>query len=550
MEQEIINTSKHQVSLTNVLNSVEDIIYITDSKGSFLNIYGNEVVKTAKANGNYIREIISELFEKDTNRLHSSAHKRALAGEIFSYEWNINYKTKTFFYKTILSPLKNDASETIGVVGIIHNISREKALEKYHREIKLMFKTLTNVAKSAIISVNEFGSIEYCNPATLQLFGYDEGEIRGELFTKLIEGVKIEKSEDGIIKFDENLCDAKSIELLGVRKNGEKIPIEFSISQYKVFNTSHHVLIIQDISSRKKAEEERKLYQKTLEKKNSELQNALEDLKKMQNQLIQSEKMASLGALVAGIAHEINNPLAFVSSNLNRFKEYFYELVGLLNKWREFGGKVKSTNQFTSEIQALENFEMNIDLGFIIYDCKELLQHNTEGIERIKNIVMQLRGFSHISEDHAVEADINKAMDETLTLIWNELKYKAEVIKEYESLPKVRCYIREIQQIFVNLLINSIHAIKEKGEIRIKTFRSGSDVKIQISDNGAGMSPEVKNKIFDPFFTTKPVGEGTGLGLWISMSIIQKHNGQIEVESEEGKGSTFTITLPIESEQE
>jgi two-component system, NtrC family, sensor kinase len=540
------------ISVTDVLNSIKEIIYVADVNGNVVSLYGNPFLKNGINSDNYLNRIITEVFEKDENRIHTSSHRRCINGESFMYEWELNIDSKTYFFQTSLSPIVNSQSEISGITGIIRNISREKALNRFHREIELMFRTLTNAAKSAIISVNENSEIEYCNPATEHLFDYDKNELLGQnfqvLFFKGSESFVSGKSDS--TNYDEKILNANNTELIGLKKTGEKIPIECSSSTYEILNIRHRVIIIQDISERKLVEKQRNSYQQKLEKKNKEIAEALEYSTKMQNQLVQSEKMASLGALISGIAHEINNPLAFVASNLNRFQEYFTDLFDLLARWKNLQESIAQSNLFNKELEDINSFEKKIDYEFIVSDCKELLKHNFEGIERIKNIVMQLRGFSHISENNAVEADINRAIEETLTIVWNELKYKATVTKNYGDIPLVQCHLGEIKQVFVNLLVNAAQAIEKKGTITIETYKENTNVIIKISDTGIGMNQELKRKIFDPFFTTKEVGKGTGLGLWISMSLIQKHNGNIAVESEEGKGTTIKIILPIETEIE
>lgn len=548
MNQEMICIDDKTISLSDVLNSVREIIYVTDQEGKLVSIYGNEIVKTGIGNSNHLGKLISEIFEFDENHIHTSSHRRCLNGESFSFEWELNFNSKTYYYKTFLSPIQNDRSEIIGITGMIRNISKEKALNRLHEEIEMMFRTLTNAAKSAIVSVNEIGAIEYCNPATGKLFEYEQNELLGKEFSILFynEDLTSDTAANGKIKIDQKFCNTLSSELKGLKKSGEHFPIECYISPYDILNIRHRVIIIQDISARKLLEEQRKSYQKNLEKKNKEIQDALEYTKKMQNQLVQSEKMASLGALISGIAHEINNPLAFVASNLNRFDEYFSDLFILLDKWKSFEPALQKSKQCLAKLDEIDALEKTMDYEFMVSDCKELMKHNFEGIDRIKKIVMQLRGFAHISDDHAIDVDINKAIDETLTIVWNEIKYKSTVKKIYGDIPHVQCHSGEIKQIFVNLLVNAAHAIETKGEIKIGTFNDVDNVIIKISDTGKGMSDEIKRKIFDPFFTTKAVGEGTGLGLWICMSLIQKHNGKLEVESQEGIGTTFTITLPIE----
>ena len=552
MNQESTYTENKTISLTEILNSINEIIYVADQNGTLVNIYGKEAVEPGIKNRNYLSKLVSEIFENDENHIHTSSHHRCLNGESFSYEWELKFNSKTYYYQTLLTPIENNRTKVTGITGVVRNISREKALNRYHQEIELMFKTLTNAAKSAIISVNEEGQIEYCNPVTERMFGYEHNELLGQEFLILFhkEDTIFGNDKDNRVIFNKELSSVENIELLGVKKDGKKIPIECHISLYEIINIKHRVVIIQDISERKLVEEQRKSYQKNLEKKNKEIQDALEYTKKVQDQLVQSEKMASLGALISGIAHEINNPLAFVSSNHNRFGEYFSDLFDLLDKWKDLGFNMKDSDQFSAELSEINLLEEKIDYKFIKDDCEELLKHNFEGIDRIKNIVLQLRGFSHVSDDNAIEVDINKAIEETLTIVWNELKYKATIKKYYGKLPLVQCQAGEIKQIFVNLLVNASHAIETRGEIIIETCRDDTNVIIKISDTGKGMSAEIKRKIFDPFFTTKDVGEGTGLGLWICMSIIQKHHGKLEVESKEGKGSTFKITLPIEFENQ
>jgi signal transduction histidine kinase len=255
--------------------------------------------------------------------------------------------------------------------------------------------------------------------------------------------------------------------------------------------------------------------------------------------------MASLGQLSAGIAHEINNPLAFVSSNINRLKEYFQDTLGLLNKWQELEPVLSDKPDFAIMLQQISEYTNQIDLNFILQDFDKMMLGIQEGTQRIKKIVEGMRGFAHMADNTFSQAQINQAIEDTLTIVWNELKYKATIEKNYGNLPAVTCNIGEIKQVLVNLLVNAAHAIKEKGCITITTSNDDEHVLIQIQDTGAGIPQENLKRIFDPFFTTKPVGKGTGLGLWITSSIIEKHSGSITVESTIGIGSTFKIKLPI-----
>ena len=292
-----------------------------------------------------------------------------------------------------------------------------------------------------------------------------------------------------------------------------------------------------------------------LERKNDELERVLMELKATQAQILQSEKMASIGQLAAGVAHEINNPTGFVSSNLNVLAGYDTDIKSLIEQYRAIVSDIKagaatSANEGRSSISEqlshIAELEKEVDIDFILNDTPNLIKECREGAERIKKIVIDLKDFAHPVEHKLNYADINKNMESTLNVVWNELKYKARVVKEYGELPQVKCYSQQINQVFVNLLVNAAQAIAKEGEIRISTRKIDDSVEIKISDTGAGIPKENLLKIFDPFFTTKEVGKGTGLGLNVAYNIIKKHKGTIEVQSEIGKGTTFTIQIPID----
>ncbi len=276
----------------------------------------------------------------------------------------------------------------------------------------------------------------------------------------------------------------------------------------------------------------------------AELEQALSELRTAQHALVQAEKLASLGQLIAGIAHEINNPLAFVRSNVNRFGEYFDDLLMLAGRWDEFGKKAAAVPSLHADLAAVRADEERTDIPFLSEDFPTLMEHTTDGLKRISTIVTQLRGFAHMGGDESAEASINDVLDETLTLVWNELKHRGRIEKEYGDVPPLYCNAGEIKQVLVNLIVNAAHAIGEKGVITLRTSSQGDALRIDVSDTGCGIPENIRNRIFDPFFTTKPVGKGTGLGLWVSSSIVTKHGGRIEVKSEPGAGSTFSIILP------
>jgi PAS domain S-box-containing protein len=306
--------------------------------------------------------------------------------------------------------------------------------------------------------------------------------------------------------------------------------------------------IIYDVTERKRLEnslrketDELKEAREELSKKNSELEAAYTELKETQAQILQQEKMASIGQLAAGVAHEINNPIGFISSNLSSLSKY----VDKISEFMTVQASVAGTCTDTEKKVTLEEKKKALKIDYIQDDIKDLIIESLDGAERVKKIVQDLKSFSRNDQLEYREADINECMESTFNIVWNELRYKATVTKEYGDIPLVRCFPQQINQVFMNLLVNAVHAIETSGEIRVKTWDKNGWIYASISDTGHGIPPEILKKIFEPFFTTKEAGKGTGLGLSITYDIVRKHGGDISVESESGKGTTFTVSLPI-----
>ena len=277
-----------------------------------------------------------------------------------------------------------------------------------------------------------------------------------------------------------------------------------------------------------------------LEDQKKELELTVENLKMTQSQLIQSEKMASVGVLTAGIAHELNNPINFVHGNVNPLKRDLSELFSLMEKY----DKTLEAHKLEKVISEIDYLKDKMDFSFLSKEIISLLEGIEEGANRSSQIVKGLRTFSRLDEDNCQLYDIHEGIDSTLILLQNKIKNRIKIRKEYGDFKELECFPSKFNQVILNILTNSIQAIEDEGEILIQTIRSGIGIKVIIKDNGVGMSPEVKKHIFEPFFTTKEVGEGTGLGLSISFGIIEQHKGNIDVISEPGKGTEFIISLP------
>ncbi|MCP4400719.1 MAG: HAMP domain-containing protein [bacterium] len=310
----------------------------------------------------------------------------------------------------------------------------------------------------------------------------------------------------------------------------------------EAFNQMMHDLS----SSRKELERwtgtlENRVQERTqeIEQKNQRLTELVEKMKKIQEQLVHSEKMASLGQLVAGIAHEINNPVNFISSNVRPLKGYISDMKSLILEYE------RQSDASSEAFECIKRLKSEIEFDFLVDDLDDLIEDVENGAIRIKRIVQDLRNFSRLDEAELKTIDIHESLDTTLNLLGHIYGNRIVVHKEYGNIPAVECYAGQLNQVFMNLLANAGQAIPRAGKVWIETSCDESSLCIAIRDDGKGIPEEALPKIFDPFFTTKDVGEGTGLGLSISYGIIEKHQGEIMVESEPGKGTQFSLKIPL-----
>jgi two-component system NtrC family sensor kinase len=289
--------------------------------------------------------------------------------------------------------------------------------------------------------------------------------------------------------------------------------------------------------------EEHKQTQIALEQEKEEQKVLISKLEDAHFQLLQSEKLASIGQLAAGVAHEINNPICFVNANLSSLKDYAGKLLAMLDAYESCDGILQRDPATAGRLQQVRK---DADIDFVRSDIASLIAESLEGTDRVRIIVQDLRDFSRAGEAVWEWANIHACLDSTLNVVRNEIRYKAEIVREYGELPQIECYPSQLNQVFMNLLINGAQAIVGQGAITIRTGTEGDQVWVAISDTGAGIAPENMARIFDPFFTTKPVGKGTGLGLSLCYGIVERHGGRIEVRSVVGEGTTFRVRLPIQ----
>jgi signal transduction histidine kinase len=336
---------------------------------------------------------------------------------------------------------------------------------------------------------------------------------------------------------------------LNSKNIGLKIKVSEQITRQKIIKEKNKQLQ-NEIFKRKTAEKNLYEYNKNLEsiilEKTQNLESTVRRLKTAQSQLVQSEKMASIGQLSAGIAHEINNPLGFIKTNFSTLQQYAKGVIDLLRSYEKL--ETAKPNEFEKCITQINMLKKDIGFEFIKNDIDSIFDETKEGIERILSIIADLKFFAHKETNDKIPVDIHQCINSTLNVIHNEIKYKARIIKDFGDLPKIKCYPQRINQILTNLIINAAQAIKKSGTITIKTFIQNNFCVIQISDTGEGIPSNIRDKIFDPFFSTKPVGQGTGLGLHVVYDLVKKHGGTIKLESEIDKGTSFFVYLPLEPE--
>ncbi len=288
--------------------------------------------------------------------------------------------------------------------------------------------------------------------------------------------------------------------------------------------------------------EERKSAHAALEHEKEEQRMLIKKLEEAHNQLLQSEKLASIGQLAAGVAHEINNPIGFVNSNLGTLKTYVGDLLKIIDIYRS-GEHLLAANPALQD--SIRNVCKKVDLDFLREDIESLIAESIDGTDRVRRIVQDLRDFSRVDSIEWQWSDLHAGLESTLNVVRSEIKYKADVVREFGTLPLVECMPSQLNQVFMNMLVNAVQSIPEHGTITLRSGCADDKVWISISDTGKGIPPELMTRIFDPFFTTKPVGKGTGLGLSVSYGIVDKHGGHIDVQSQSGQGTTFTIWLPV-----
>ena len=395
--------------------------------------------------------------------------------------------------------------------------------------------------------------------------GYLEIQTRrydGTIIWVVIHWREVQDNESHILHYDGSMTDITEQKLAEEAlqlahdsleiKVGERTRELFAANQELTAMNEEFIAMNEDINA---ANDKLSQVNNELQEENAERKRAEEELKNAQAQIIQQEKMASIGQLAAGVAHEINNPMGFIISNLASLKYYAVKLAAFFKAQDETMCEMvkTSTDERVNEImtvlfQKFQEAKHLMKIDYIMNDLEGLVRETLDGADRVKTIVQDLKGFSRITDNESMLADINAGLESTINIIWNELKFKTTLVKEFGDIPLIKCNQGQLNQVFMNILVNAAQAIDMQGEVRIKTWAEDENIFVSIEDTGRGIPQDIINRIFEPFFTTKEVGKGTGLGLSVSYEIIKKHGGEITVDSVVGKGTTFTVKIPIVTE--
>ena len=453
------------------------------------------------------------------------------------------------------APLRNAQGEVVGAMETLQDVSQRRATEeelmRHRNQLELLISDRTaelNTTHRELAAFMENASVGILYSAAgmvvrhnkqfaaMFLSGQDSavGLPTRNFFCSAADQAELERLAYPLLA----QCKAFHHEMMLQRDDGRQLWVQMIAYVANPHDPAAGAWwILQDRSEVRRAQE-------ALESNYERLKETNRMLEEAQNQLLQSEKMASIGQLAAGVAHEINNPVGFVNSNLNSLKHYVEDLLSLIASYEaEEAGLPEGVRA------GLGRLKQELDLEYLREDVPVLLRESAEGLTRVKRIVQDLKDFSRVDNADWQEADLNAGLESTLNVVYNEVKYKAEVRKNYGRLPPVRCLAAQLNQVFMNLIVNAAHAIDGHGVITLSTGHCGHWVWVEVSDTGCGMSAEVQRRIFEPFYTTKPVGKGTGLGLSLSFSIVQKHQGMIKVQSEPGKGSVFRVWIPLVADE-
>jgi two-component system NtrC family sensor kinase len=539
--------SERNLSIT--LKSIGDAVMTTDEAGNITRM--NPVAE--RLTGWHERDVLGKPMEtvftiiREATRMPAESPvnkslEEAVIVELACDTLLISRDGKEIPIADSCAPIIDDYGDVTGAVLVFRDQTDERSAKKSLEESQERFRALHNASFGGIF-IHDQGMIIDCNQGLSDMTGFNREELIGMSGLGLIVPEYRETVLQKILSgFDQ------SYEAEGIRKDRTIYPLDIRGKKIPYQGRSVQVTEFRDITRRKKAEEA--LYQAN-EMLEQRIQERTRELEKLHAQMIIQEKMASVGQLAAGIAHELNNPLNFVSMNFVTLSEYFEDIVDMLKMYRRLAAVIDNKNPSLPESIMVRDREAVLKLDFILEDIPILFKESGSGFERIGRIIQSMRDFSNTDRTGELMAfNIDACIEDTLVIVRNEYKYIADVTTDLGGLPEVRCLPELLNQVFLNLIVNSAQAIKtmnrsEMGRIAIRTWQDETNVYCEIADDGPGIPADIRTRIFEPFFTTKPPGQGTGLGLSICYDIIvEKHQGDLAVQCPESGGAVFSIRVP------
>lgn len=458
--------------------------------------------------------------------IYAGIWKTISSGKIWSGEYHHHRKDDSLYWESAsISPLVDERGTITGYLAVKDDITERKQSDARFAELFRLVEhakrewenTLDHLRDFVILADSEHRIIR-SNRILADLTGNSIDSLAGLDWRELLE-----KSGFKFFSFSENrgeLFHSRSARY-------------YDINIYPIIEQNENKGFVVSLNDTT----ELRTIAKELEKAYSELEEA-------QLQLFQQEKLASVGQLAAGVAHEINNPMGFISSNLGSLEKYLNRLAEFIS----LGDQALATSGDSAAKMQMQDARKRLKIDHVLDDSHQLIVESLDGASRVRRIVQDLKSFSRVDQAETAYINLNELLETTINIANNEIKYVATLNREFGDIPQIKCFPQQLNQVFLNLLVNAAHAMEEKqGTITVRTFSEGENVLVQVSDTGSGMPEDIMKRIFDPFFTTKEVGKGTGLGLSISYDIIKKHGGDIKVESEVGVGASFTVRLPVNS---
>lgn len=524
---------------------------VADLEGRFVRTYPALERMLDIGSDRLVGALVEDVIPATDPEEDSSLMEELLAGTLDSYRLEKYYRRKDggkIWVRVTVSLLRDAEGCPNGSMRVIEDVTDRKNFERSVEQLSREYEVILNTAGWGIVGTDHDGKITFSNPSAARMLDFEVEELLGyavrDIHHSAPEGTSYGEGECSICHAMHDGFPRQGRNDVLWRRDGTSFPVEFTIAPIlEEGQVQGVVLAFMDITEQLRIKRE-------LHERIHELTELNQRFEIMQTQLLQSAKLAGIGQLAAGVAHEINNPVGFVSSNLYTLEKYLRDLLGVAAAYAA-AEQICDGAGMGAAFDEVRRLKKCVDFDYLSQDASDLIAESTDGLTRVKRIVQDLKDFSHVdASDEWVWADLHRGLDSTLNIVSNDLKYKCEVKKEYGALPDIYCLPSQINQVFINLLVNAGHAIEESGTITLRSGHEGEQVWIEIGDTGRGIAPEHLQWIFDPFFTTKPIGKGTGLGLSLAYGIVQKHHGRIEVQSEVGKGAAFKVWLPIRGPEE